>query len=149
MTEKVKFFGSSCDVCVTLEEGRTSPSIRQRLLIYRLQRYAPELMEKICDAAERHRFEYEGPVGFLHEEYGLPIMNRKNIREHFSYGLILIPRLTGSSDDYTVLGCDCEWDIEHGMEMLIKNGTEVPWQGVAGPWHYKTPHEFMKEGNAQ
>ena len=56
---------------------------------------------------------------------------------------IVIPRLADSKDDFVVLSCFCTWEEEHGMQILIKNGQEAPWQGTEGPWEWKTPTEFL------
>ena len=107
-------------------------------MIYKLQRYSNSLNESLCDAADRHRINFEYLVGDLVDEYGLPEMNRGNIDEYFSVGMITVPRLKGSSDDYIVLGCSCLWEDEHGMELLVKNGEEAIWAGCDGPWQWKS-----------
>ena len=145
LTEKVKFQGFDVDVLVILEEGRKTPTLRQRFLIYRMQRYASALRESINDAADEHRVNFEGMVGDLTEEYGLPVMNRENIQNHFWVSSVWIPRLIGSSDDYIALGCSCNWEEEHGMEMLIKNGESVEWHGQDGPWQWQAPWKFMQK----
>ena len=143
MIEKIDFLGErECDVRVILEEGQTAPTLRQKWLIYKLQNYDSSLRSTVDNAANEHRVEYEGAVGDLTEEYGLPVMNRGNIDKHFGYGIV-IPRLADSKDDFVVLSCYCTWDNEHGMQILIKNGQEAPWQGMAGPWEWKTPTEFL------
>ena len=146
MLENVDFLGEqSCHVYVILEEGQTAPTLRQRWLIYRMQRYDQSLRVAMDGAANENRIDFEEAVGDLTAEYGLPVMNRENIGEHYGFE-IKIPRLADSPDDYIVLSCHCTWEQEHGMEMLIRNGREVPWQGNDGPWQWNTPTEFMASG---
>lgn len=145
MLDKVNFQGRDCELCVILEEGETAPTLRQRWLIYKLQRYDSSLIDVIHDAADQHRINIEYLVGDLTEEYGLPVMNRQNIGDHYGIGLIKIPRLIGSKDDFIVLGCGCTWEEEHGMEILVMNGKTVEWHGEEGPWQWETPAAFLEK----
>ena len=144
--ERISFLDEQkLEVWVILEEGKDEPTLRQRMLIYKLKRYGMSLKPILDDAADKHRIEIEYAVGNLTEEYGLPVMNRQNIADHYHIGLIWIPRLEDSPDDFVVLGCDCIWEEEHGMEMLVKNGSSVAWFGGNGPWEWSSPAEFLAE----
>ena len=146
MDERIDLLGETeLEVWVILEERQSKPTLRQRMLIYKLKRYGMKLKSKLDDSADRHRIDYEARVGDLTEEYGLPKMNRQNIADHYGFGLVWIPRLEDSSDDFVVLACDCIWEEEHGMEMLIKNGNSVEWCGTEGPWQWNSPTEFLNK----
>ena len=67
--------------------------------------------------------------------------------DHYHVGLIWVPRLEGSSDDFVVLDCSCTWEEEHGMVLLIKNGSSVAWWGNAGPWQWESPADFLAKQN--
>jgi len=145
LTHKVDFLGDETEVWVILEQGRSTPTFRQRRLIQRLQGYDASLEMLMDDAANDHRIMFDDAAGHHHHEYGLPLMTREIIGQHYGIGLIWIPKLSGSSDDFVVLGCDCDWEIEHGMQMLVKNGTSVPWQGGEGPGEWKAAYKFVEE----
>jgi len=126
---RFEFLGDQVEVWVILEDGQSAPTFRQRRLIKKMQRYPTELKNSMCDAADQHRTDYEHAVGDLTLEYGLPRMNRDNIQEHFDIGVIWVPQLDGLSDDYLVLVCDCTWEEEHGMDLIVKNGETVASRG--------------------
>ena len=148
MDEKIDFLREQeNEVWIILEEGETKPTLRQRMLIYKLKRYQQSLKPILDDAANDHRIDFDRKAGDLPEEYGLPEMNRQNIADHYLVGLIWVPRLEGSSDDFVVLDCSCTWEEEHGMELLIKNGSSVAWWGNAGPWQWESPADFLAKQN--
>ena len=129
LDEKFEFLGDKVEVWVILEDGKSAPTFRQRWLIKKMLRYPAELKNSMCDAADQHRKDTEHSAGDLTLEYGLPRMNRYNIQEHFGIGVIWVPQLDGLSDDYLVLACDCTWEEEHGMHLIVKNGETVACRG--------------------
>ncbi|MCU0721360.1 MAG: hypothetical protein MUC83_16740 [Pirellula sp.] len=52
-------------------------------------------------------------------------VTRNNIDEHYEIQCALVPPLWGSVDRYLVLGGNCDWDDEHGIQMIIKNATVI------------------------
>ena len=100
LDERFQFLCEEVEIWVVLEDGHSAPTFKQRRLISRLQQYDPILFDAMCDAADQHRQEYQHAVGDLVLEYGLPVMNRENIQEHFGVGLIWIPQLKDLPDDF-------------------------------------------------
>lgn len=130
LDHQVEFLGSKCQVLVCFEDGEDYPTQRQiKLLKKTLRATNYDVMD---DASESHRKRVDAMVGL--DEYGLGHINRANIREHYSVGMIVIPKLDSSSDDYVIFGCSCEWEEEHGMQIILMNGDECVYFGGDEPW---------------
>ncbi len=58
-------------------------------------------------------------------ECGCQDVTRHNIDDHYQIQRALVPPLWGSEDRYLVLGGNCDWDDEHGIQMVVKNATVI------------------------
>lgn len=137
LDRQVDFLGFDCRVVVCAEDGADGPSWRQRRLLSRVLRYSEHSL--VDDAAELYRANVDEMVGL--DEYGLGHINRSNIREHYGISRITIPIQAGSPDDYIVLDGGCDWEEEHGLQLLIKNGQECVKFGGFESWRRQKPWE--------
>lgn len=137
LEQRVKFLGFDCRVLVCAEEGADGPSWRQRRLLSKILRDPdPDVIDDAADAYLNH---VDDMVGLA--EYGLGHINRGNIRDHYGISCITIPRQAGSPDDYVVLDGGCDWEEEHGLQLLIKNGRECVSFGGYEMWERQKPWE--------
>ncbi len=52
-------------------------------------------------------------------------ITRKNIEKHYEIQRVLVPPLWNNKDRYLVLGGNCDWDVEHGIQMIVKNASVI------------------------
>ena len=57
----------------------------------------------------------------LEEELGLALITDANISNHFRITDMVIPRLNSCKRKYFFLAGECDWDPDHGIELLIEN----------------------------
>ncbi|MCT4597227.1 MAG: hypothetical protein N4A50_05040 [Vallitalea sp.] len=98
-----------------------------------------DTVELLCEAALKYCFEFSDDVGI-----GIPELNEKRDILKYIYPKILI--IDEPEDELKIgyhMECDCEWEIEHGLEFTILNdkvlylgdfNDEGPWQALE---HYK------------
>jgi len=60
----------------------------------------------------------------LAEENGVEI-DEQSIEKHFRIDQVVIPRIEGCNHNYAFLAGECDWDVEHGIEFLLKNGVLI------------------------
>ena len=140
-----EFLGHELIVYVTPDSKRKWPSIRQRLLINRVEGYEHSLWDEIKDVAIQNLHAFEDDVGDMTDEYGMPEMNRENIEDFFAIDAIWIPRQADSSDDYVGIMFGCDWETELGMYMLLRNG-KIVWHGWSySQWYRQSGLEQMND----
>ena len=136
----VDFLGHDLGVYLTAEAPGRWPTIRQRWLLLKLESYDQELWSEIGNVAVENLHAFEDWVGDMTDEYGLPEMSRENINDFFTIDMIWIPKQSDSTDDYVGFCFACEWETEHGMYMLMKNG-KIVWHGWScQQWHSQQWH---------
>ncbi|MFA9397853.1 MAG: hypothetical protein ACERKV_06265 [Clostridiaceae bacterium] len=104
-----------------------------------LNSFNHEIIELFCEAAIKYCFEFSDDVGAA-----IPEINEKRDVLKYVYPKILI---INEPEDESKVGyhmeCNCEWEIEHGLEFTILEdkllylgsfNDEAPWQ----------PHEYYK-----
>jgi hypothetical protein len=109
-------------VCDTSPE-QTEPTPRQLALVNALLSLPASLVNEMDDAAEKWRACVDDAVDL--SEYDLGHINRQNIREHYQVQAIYIPPIGDCQDDYQFITSECDWEEEHGMQLLLKNGKFV------------------------
>ena len=105
-----------------MDETGASPTERQLRAYERFQ----TLPTTLCDEIARHAIRYcdriDDLVGL--EAEGIAI-NRSQIGQHFRITTLLIPRLADSGTDYYFISADCDWEPEHGMQIILENDAIV------------------------
>ena len=48
-----------------------------------------------------------------------------NLQNHFSINEVLIPRISDCQTNYIFLAGECDWDQDHGIEFLLKDGKPI------------------------
>jgi len=60
----------------------------------------------------------------LAEENGFEI-DEENIDGHFRINQVVIPRVNECKHTYVFFAGECDWDVEHGIEFLLKDGVPI------------------------
>lgn len=97
-----------------------------------LNKFSSDIIELLCDAALKYCFEFSDSVG---EE--VPELREKRDILKYIYPQVLI---IDEAEDESKIGyhmeCNCEWEIEHGLEFTILDD-EILYLGAfndEGPW---------------
>ena len=119
----VPALGADVTVEVYPESPGAAVSPRQAAVIAALDHLPPDFRDRLDDAAEVNREEFDELVDL--KSCGLGHINRTNIREHYSLPSLIIPPLNRVRGDYFFLAGNCDWEEEHGIEMIVKDGGVV------------------------
>lgn len=116
----LRHLGLTLPVNVILEEG-TGPTPAQQRMLASLE----ELPTSVLTEIDLHALRYFNNIDEAEtaEEVGIQI-DPKRIRQHYRLTAATIPILRDSPRQFFFLYADCDWDPEHGLEILL-NGTEV------------------------
>jgi len=120
------------DVSIFPEDFRNaSPSERQLEAFASALKLSPTLHDLLDAAAERYREEVDEAVGLTWPE--VAGINRQNIRAHYRIDRIFVPRLRSSKRSFLFLEGECDWEEEHGIEFLLRDGQVIqcgPQEGL-------------------
>ena len=97
---------------------RAEATPKQLAALKLIQSVDDSFQNSIDDAAEQFRAWVDGRVDLSSE--GLGAINRANIRDHYQIYTVRIPWQDGESLHY-FLDCSCDWEEEHGMQMLVRD----------------------------
>ena len=99
-----------------------------------------DIVESLCEATLKYCFEFSEDVGIE-----VPEMNKKNdILKYFHPKSLIINEPEDESKIGYHMECDCEWEIEHGLEFTILDD-KLLYLGSfnnEGPWQL---HEYYKD----
>lgn len=76
----------------------------------------------VSEAVYRNYCEYLEAV----EEFELPISKPTEIWDYVTPTQIYVSRRSGRDKNiYIKAACECEWEIEHGLQLVFRNGTKL------------------------
>jgi len=117
----VPLVGYELDVSIYPEDHDAAPPTARQLEVFEsASALPPSLRDSLDDAAERYRKEIDEEVGLTWPE--VAGINRSNIRAHYRIDQIFVPRLQSCSRSYLFLDGECDWEEEHGLEILLRDG---------------------------
>jgi hypothetical protein len=120
------FLDRRIEITLIPESEGEKPSDRQIAVVDALQKLRPTLMDSIDEAAYAYFKEFADLIDEDEDDDDdLCDITRENIRSMYEIHGITVPRLGGCQDHYQFFSASCEWEIEHGMEVLLKNGNVV------------------------
>ena len=80
----------------------------------------------------------------LAEENGFEI-DEQSIERHFRIDQVVIPRIEGCNHNYIFLAGKCDWDVEHGIEFLLKNGAPIRCAAQEGLWSSAEWEDYLAQ----
>lgn len=117
--------GTECQVYI-MQEAETPPTARQLLCLERFAELpTSDVGADIAANALRYLGYIESVVDL--ESEGIKI-DKSKIATHYSITTVLIPELRDCDSDFVFVSANCEWEREHGMQLLFENG-KVIWCG--------------------
>lgn len=128
--ETVRFFGTTLPLSIMGESGRDTPTPRQLEMI--------DHIETLNDAGLRediwrNAIVYCKRVDSIVEldSDGITI-DYKNIGQHFRAICVIIPQLDDFAGNIFLLHYDCDWESEHGMQLVIEDGRVISCSSCDG-----------------
>ncbi|MBI4057786.1 hypothetical protein HY405_00470 [Candidatus Microgenomates bacterium] len=96
------------------------PTKKQLNVLGRIEDLPKDFSSILDDAADSYR---KTVIESLLEEDSEPIrhIQRENISNHYKIDDVVIPELGRSRDVLFFLTGECDWEEEHGIEILVKN----------------------------
>jgi hypothetical protein len=131
------------------EEGDQEPTARQIALLDSLDALTEEIIEKLAVWARkdfRQRLSNWGMTAEeLFEEIAIKI-DEQNIYNHFIIDEAVIPRIDGCNANYIFICGSCDWDEEHGIEFLLKNGEPIRCNAQEGLAQNAEWDDYLEQG---
>ncbi len=113
------------------EEHNQEPTQRQIDLLDSLDTLTDKINSKLAVLAiEDFKTRLEN-WGMTPQELDQEI-DEQNIQKHFKLEQVVIPRIKNCSYDYVFICGSCDWDKEHGIEFLLKNGEPIQCNAQEG-----------------
>lgn len=132
-TVYVPMFGTELEVSIDAEDFRSAPPTSRQLdAADTALQLSLSLRDLLDDAAELYRLKVHEAVGLTWPE--VAGINRSNIREHYRVDSIFVPRLRSCPNNFLFLHGECDWEDEHGIEFLLRDGRILqcgPQDGLA------------------
>lgn len=113
------------DADLTVEaqaESENEPTAHQLKVLASAELLGPSFEEQLRSAAKGY-FHRTSEVINLAEEGILVDVDR--IGEHFRLKVLLIPEHGPCEDDIFIIHGDCDWEEEHGLQVVVLNGDVV------------------------
>ena len=113
----------NCQLNVSFMQERDAPrpTARQLLALEHFQ----ALPATLATAIQSHALKYCERIDDIVclEEEGITI-GRGNIARHYRLRELVIPPLADTTADFFLLTADCDWEPEHGMQIIL-DGNEI------------------------
>lgn len=105
------------EIFVYREDG-TPPSEKQRAMLNNIDFLPSKLLEDINTAAVGYVNDVDNRVNLSRQGISIDL---EHLANHYKIKRIIIPELFDAKADFFIITADCDWDEEHGMEVLIEN----------------------------
>ncbi|MBI5035193.1 MAG: hypothetical protein HZB51_32100 [Chloroflexi bacterium] len=125
------------------ESDVQEPTTRQIAVLDSLDKLTADLMPQLIEWAQRDLQTCLSNWGITLDELGIEI-DLNNLQNHFSIAEILIPRLGDCKTDYVFLAGECDWDSDHGIEFLLKNGIPILCEAQEGLAMNESWDDYLK-----
>jgi hypothetical protein len=120
-TEPVVFFGESVPLYVQVECA-DGPTEEQLAAITAIESVGVRLLEDIRRHARANCEKIELTIDL--EEEGI-FVDHERIENHIKFKGIAVPKLKQCSGSPFLLECDCDWEPEHGMHLVVEDEAVV------------------------
>jgi hypothetical protein len=108
-----------------MQEGDSSPSARQLEALTLFKALPSRTLEEIASRAVTYCQKVDSVVDLSAEGIGI---DYDDIARHYRFTSLLIPQLNCCESNFVFVSADCDWEPEHGMQLLLEDGC-VLWCG--------------------
>lgn len=127
-TVRVPFLDAAC--ALDLEDGATDDYARA--CVAHLGALDGATIDDLCRASARYRADLSEAVG----AEAVPLASPRDVLAWVRPRVMIVPDPGGRPEPVVHLECDCEWEVEHGLEWVVRAGRAVyvgPFEDV-DPW---------------
>ena len=144
----VSVLNRELDICFISEDfDKLPPTDHQIALLDSLDNLPSSIITQLNDWARKYfqscMINWRIPDEEIIEEFGFEI-DKERIQNHYKIDKVIIPRINSCSDNYVFLAGECDWDIEHGIEFLLKNRTPIQCTAQDGLCFNEAWDEYLK-----
>ena len=129
---KINFLGELYRLHIFPEGDSASPTPRQLITVASIEEAPVNLMQEICQHARAYCERVDEYVGL--EDDGITI-DYQNISQHFRATNVLVPELGNFDGCIYGVQYECDWEPEHGMQILFEDGNVVSCGPCNGMFH--------------
>lgn len=125
----IPLFGRSLPIHI-VQEDNGSPTPRQLEVFDSLQSLPPILLQEIATAAEQYYQSTADIIDLTHTG-----INPSHLEQYYQFSSIHIPELRYCDANYFFIWGSCDWEPEHGMEIIVENNRVFycgDYLGIAG-----------------
>jgi hypothetical protein len=101
---------------IDTDSNEEPPTARQMAVADCIPEYLAGIKRHLDARAEQNCRKVDYAVNL--EEEGIPI-NYDRIGDHYTIETALVGYVDGCEGNYFFLGCECDWEEEHGLEFLL------------------------------
>jgi hypothetical protein len=120
----VAFLGREVPARFISERDNQEPTARQIAILDSVDDLSQEIVPQLVEWAQRDLQTRLSNWGITIDELEIEI-EPDNLQNHFSINEILVPRIGDCKINYIFLAGACDWDEEHGIEFLLKDGKPI------------------------
>lgn len=102
-----------------MQEDDQQPTGRQQEILASLQNTPNDLLLDIKTCAMEYYREIDSVVNLTEEGKAI---DERSLEQHFRIKSVLIPEIRNCSTNYCFMSFDCDWEEEHGMQVLLADG---------------------------
>ncbi len=117
----VSSLGKSLKIRIMQNENGP-PTKRQMDALQSIDRLPAELPEDIAAHAVPYFHKVDDVVGLADEGVHIDV---SKIENHYQITSLLIPLLREADDLFLLFSADCNWEPEHGMQLILENGRVI------------------------
>jgi len=119
---QIPSLGRTLPVYIREEEKGEAPSTRQLAIANALDFVLTNASHAMSAIAVKYYESISARVDLENE--GIAI-DPDHISNHYRLSSVIIPAIRDSQSDFVIVGADCDWEEEHGMEFVLENGRAI------------------------
>lgn len=118
----IPFLGHELPLIVISEHDDVEPTARQIAVVDSIDQIPESVLSLIDDQVRIYFKRIADLVDLEGEDIRI---DEGHLAAHYSLDRIVIPRMQNCPIDYVFVTGECDWEAEHGMEILLKDGIPV------------------------
>lgn len=142
-TKYIAFLGRQLPARFISEQDDQEPTARQIAVLDSLDKLTADLIPQLIEWARRDLQARLSNWGITLDELEAEI-DLDNLQNHFSINEVLVPRIAECQNNYIFLNGECDWDPDHGIEFLLKNGILILCEAQEGLAMSESWEDYLK-----
>ena len=105
-----------------MQEDDSPPAQRQREILESLDTLPESFLLDVATHALAYYRQVDSVVNLSGEGC---VIDERDIEQHYTIKSVLIPEIGNCETDYMFISADCDWEEEHGMQLLVADGQVI------------------------